>query len=93
MSTEAPKRLRDDPELLALTGLRFDDESATADILNVDAGRAALEATLSAGGTSVMGPTEWLATTTAKLGAGVAVTATIASIASYTALDSTRYLR
>jgi TolA-binding protein len=80
MSEDGPTRLRDEPEFLALCGLRFDDEAATADVLNVDAGRAALESAVSSGATSLMGPPEWLATTASKVGAGLAVTATIASI-------------
>lgn len=80
MNDDAPTRLRDEPEFLALSGLRFEDEAATADVLDVDAGRAALESAVSSGTPSVMGGQEWLATTTAKVGAGLAVTATIASL-------------
>ena len=80
MNDDAPTRLRDEPEFLALSGLRFEDEAATADVLDVQAGRAALESAVSSGTPSVMGGQDWLATTAAKFGAGLAVTATVASL-------------
>ena len=81
MSEEGPRRLRDDPEFLALTGLRFDDEEATADPIDVEVGRQALEAAIADGKTSAMGSPDLLSTSTSKVALGLAVAATVAGVA------------